>query len=106
MKRMISGTAPRSNCRKAASNRHSGRLPGLAGRVSPADTAEGVMRRTEMMEWIRELPEKEQTVIVARFGLDGSEAKTLEEIKRIPMRKPSGKYNVFNKITFSEGTSH
>lgn len=34
------------------------------------------------------------------------DAKTLEEIKRIPMRKPSGKYNVFNKITFSEGTSH
>ncbi len=33
-------------------------------------------------------------------------ADTLEEIKRIPMSKPSGKYNVFNKITFSEGTSH
>lgn len=34
------------------------------------------------------------------------DAKTLQEVKRIPMRKPSGKYNVFNKITFSEGTSH
>ncbi|HMN37652.1 MAG TPA: cytochrome D1 domain-containing protein [Hyphomicrobium sp.] len=34
------------------------------------------------------------------------DAKTLAEIKRIPMRKPSGKYNVYNKITFSEGTSH
>lgn len=34
------------------------------------------------------------------------DAKTLEEVRRIPMRKPSGKYNVFNKITFSEGTSH
>jgi WD40 repeat protein len=34
------------------------------------------------------------------------DAKTLEEIRRIPMRKPSGKYNVFNKITFSDGTSH
>jgi mono/diheme cytochrome c family protein len=31
---------------------------------------------------------------------------TLEEIKRIPMKKPVGKYNVFNKITRSEGTSH
>ncbi len=31
---------------------------------------------------------------------------TLEEVKRIPMRKPSGKYNVFNKITRSSGTSH
>lgn len=50
--------------------------------VSPADTAEGVMRRAEMMAWVKELPEKEQTVIVARFGLDGSEARTLEEIGR------------------------
>jgi cytochrome c553/DNA-binding beta-propeller fold protein YncE len=31
---------------------------------------------------------------------------TLEEVMRLPMRKPSGKYNVWNKITFSEGTSH
>ena len=50
--------------------------------ASPADTAEGVMRRTEMMAWVKELPEKEQTVIVSRFGLDGSEARTLEEIGR------------------------
>lgn len=34
------------------------------------------------------------------------DAATLEELDRLPMRKPSGKYNVFNKITFSEGTSH
>ena len=34
------------------------------------------------------------------------DAKTLDEVRRIPMRKPSGKYNVWNKITFSEGTSH
>ncbi len=34
------------------------------------------------------------------------DAKTLQEVRRIPMRKPSGKYNVWNKITFSEGTSH
>ena len=31
---------------------------------------------------------------------------TLEEVKRIPMKKPVGKYNVYNKITKSEGTSH
>ncbi|MBF0444709.1 MAG: heme d1 biosynthesis radical SAM protein NirJ [Magnetococcales bacterium] len=31
---------------------------------------------------------------------------TLEEVKRIPMKKPSGKYNVYNKITRSSGTSH
>jgi hypothetical protein len=34
------------------------------------------------------------------------DADTLQEIKRIPMRKPVGKYNVFNKITRSAGTSH
>ncbi|MCB1364017.1 MAG: c-type cytochrome [Rhodobacteraceae bacterium] len=34
------------------------------------------------------------------------DAATLEEVKRLPMRKPSGKYNVWNKINFSEGTSH
>lgn len=48
--------------------------------LSPDETADGVRRRTEMMAWVRELPEKEQTVIVSRFGLDGDEAKTLEEI--------------------------
>lgn len=34
------------------------------------------------------------------------DAKTLEQVGSLPMRKPSGKYNVWNKITFSEGTSH
>ncbi|MBL8588536.1 MAG: c-type cytochrome [Methylobacteriaceae bacterium] len=34
------------------------------------------------------------------------DAETFVEIKRLAMRKPSGKYNVFNKINLSEGTSH
>ncbi|MFC1664196.1 cytochrome D1 domain-containing protein [Pseudomonadota bacterium] len=34
------------------------------------------------------------------------DAASLEEVKRIPMNKPSGKYNVYNKITRSAGTSH
>ena len=34
------------------------------------------------------------------------DAATLTEVKRIPMNKPSGKYNVYNKITRSAGTSH
>ncbi len=34
------------------------------------------------------------------------DAKTLQEVKRIPMNKPSGKYNVGNKIEFAEGISH
>lgn len=33
------------------------------------------------------------------------DARTLKEVKRIPMKKPVGKYNVYNKITRSEGTS-
>lgn len=48
--------------------------------------------------------------LVSIWDMDGAvvvyDAKTLEEIRRIPMVKPSGKYNVYNKITFSEGTSH
>jgi mono/diheme cytochrome c family protein/DNA-binding beta-propeller fold protein YncE len=34
------------------------------------------------------------------------DAVTFAEVKRLPMSKPSGKYNVWNKITFSRGTSH
>lgn len=34
------------------------------------------------------------------------DAATFAEIKRLPMKKPSGKYNVHNKITRSAGTSH
>ncbi len=34
------------------------------------------------------------------------DSKTLEIIKRLPMSKPVGKYNVYNKITRSAGTSH
>ena len=34
------------------------------------------------------------------------DAATFKELKRLPMKKPVGKYNVFNKITRSEGTSH
>ena len=50
--------------------------------LTPAETTEGVMRRAELMAWIKELPEKERTVILARFGLDGAESRTLEEIGR------------------------
>ena len=34
------------------------------------------------------------------------DAASFAEIKRIPMSWPSGKYNVWNKISFSDGTSH
>lgn len=67
-------------------------------------------------------PEPGKTVAHTEFTKDGRyalvsvweddgaviifDAKTLEEVKRLPMRKPSGKYNVWNKITFEDGTSH
>ena len=34
------------------------------------------------------------------------DASTFKEVKRLPMSKPVGKYNVWNKISRSEGTSH
>lgn len=44
------------------------------------------------------------------WDMDGAivvyDAETLKEVKRIPMKKPSGKYNVYNKTTRSAGTSH
>ena len=48
--------------------------------------------------------------LLSIWDMDGAivvyDAATLEEVKRIPMRKPVGKYNVYNKITRSAGTSH
>ena len=77
----------------------------------------------ETLEIVRTLqPVPGATVAHAEFDRDGEyvlvsvweddgavivyDAATLEEVKRLPMKKPSGKYNVWNKITFSEGTSH
>lgn len=48
--------------------------------------------------------------LLSIWDMDGAvvvyDAATLEEVNRLPMVKPSGKYNVYNKITRSEGTSH
>jgi mono/diheme cytochrome c family protein len=44
------------------------------------------------------------------WEMDGAlvvyDAASFEEVKRLPMSKPVGKYNVWNKISRSEGTSH
>ncbi len=49
-------------------------------------------------------------VLLSIWDKDGAvivyDAKSLKEIKRLPMNKPSGKYNVYNKTRRSEGTSH
>ncbi|MCG8427293.1 MAG: nitrite reductase [Chromatiales bacterium] len=51
-----------------------------------------------------------QYALVSIWDKEGAlviyDAKTLKEIKRLPMKKPSGKYNVHNKLTRSAGTSH
>lgn len=48
--------------------------------------------------------------LVSIWDMDGAivvyDGNTLEEVTRIPMVRPSGKYNVYNKITLEEGTSH
>ncbi len=48
--------------------------------------------------------------LVSLWEQDGAvivyDAESLAEVKRLPMVKPSGKYNVYNKISRSEGTSH
>ncbi len=48
--------------------------------------------------------------LVSLWEMDGAlivyDAKTLKEIKRLPMKRPVGKYNVWNKTRLSEGTSH
>jgi DNA-binding beta-propeller fold protein YncE len=48
--------------------------------------------------------------LLSIWEMDGElivyDANTLKIVKRIPMKKPVGKYNVYNKITRSSGTSH
>ncbi len=48
--------------------------------------------------------------LLSIWELDGEiivyDSNTLEIVKRLPMSKPVGKYNVFNKINRSAGTSH
>jgi hypothetical protein len=77
-------------------------------------------RTLEIVKTLR--PEPGKTAAHVEFTRDGShallslwemegavivyDAATLEEVTRLPMTKPSGKYNVFNKITLSAGTSH
>ncbi len=48
--------------------------------------------------------------LASLWEMDGAlvviDGETLQEVKRLPAKKPVGKYNVWNKITRSEGTSH
>jgi len=91
--------------------------------LSPAkkDTLQVIDKRT--LEIVRTLtPAPGKTAAHVEFTRDGRyalvsvweddgalvvyDAATFAEVKRLAMRKPSGKYNVHNKITRSAGTSH
>jgi cytochrome c553 len=90
--------------------------------LSPAkDTLQIIDKRT--LEIVRTLtPAPGKTAAHVEFTRDGRhalvsiweddgalvvyDAATFVEVKRVSMRKPSGKYNVHNKITRSAGTSH
>ena len=75
--------------------------------LQPAKTIEGEPGKTlAHIEFTRD----GKYALASLWEMDGAlivyDAQTLKEIKRLPMSKPVGKYNVFNKITKSEGTSH
>jgi WD40 repeat protein len=77
-------------------------------------------RSLELVETLRPMPGKVAAhveftrdgkyALLSVWENDGAlviyDAATLKEVKRLPMKKPSGKYNVYNKITRSAGTSH
>lgn len=90
--------------------------------MSPAsrDTLTVIDKRT--LEPVAQVREPGKTLAHIEFTKDGRhalaslwemdgaiiiyDARTLKEVKRLPMSKPVGKYNVWNKISRSEGTSH
>ncbi|MBI5938191.1 MAG: c-type cytochrome [Betaproteobacteria bacterium] len=77
-------------------------------------------RSLEIVATLRPEPDKTSThvefdrygkyALVSIWEQDGAlvvyDAATLEEVKRLPMKRPVGKYNVWNKTRLSAGTSH
>jgi mono/diheme cytochrome c family protein/DNA-binding beta-propeller fold protein YncE len=77
-------------------------------------------RTLEIVKTLRPVPGKTaahvefdktgEHALLSVWDMDGVlivyDAKTFKEVKRLKMVKPAGKYNVYNKINFSEGTSH
>lgn len=51
--------------------------------AAPSKNAEGIIQRERIVQWLGVLREKERKVIVYRFGLEGEEPKTLEQIGKI-----------------------
>jgi mono/diheme cytochrome c family protein len=75
-------------------------------------TLEPVARVTEPGKTLAhiEFTKDGRYALASLWEMDGAlivyDAQSLREVKRLPMSKPVGKYNVWNKITRSEGTSH
>jgi Cytochrome D1 heme domain len=93
----------------------------MMGAADARDTIQIIDKRS--LEVVRRLrPAPGRTAAHVEFTRDGRhalvsvweddgavvvyDAESFDEVARLPMRRPSGKYNVFNKITLSEGTSH
>lgn len=57
-----------------------------------------------------EFDRRGQTLLLSIWDDDGYllwlDANTLEELGRMPIKRPSSKYNVWNKTQYEEGTSH
>nr|WP_290909349.1 cytochrome D1 domain-containing protein [Halomonas sp.] len=57
-----------------------------------------------------EFDRRGETLLLSIWDDDGYllwlDATTLEGLGRMPMKRPSGKYNVWNKTQYEEGTSH
>jgi RNA polymerase sigma factor (sigma-70 family) len=51
--------------------------------AAPSSSAEGIIQRERIVGWLGVLKDKERKVIVYRFGLEGEEPKTLEQIGNI-----------------------
>ena len=51
--------------------------------VSPMSRAEGIQRREGLVQWLSRLNPNEQKVIILRFGLQGDEPNTLEQIGKV-----------------------
>ncbi|MCW8841287.1 MAG: nitrite reductase, partial [Gammaproteobacteria bacterium] len=68
-------------------------------RPAPGKTSAHVEFTRDGSHALLSIWDKEGAVIVY-------DANTLQEVTRLPMRKPSGKYNVYNKTRYEGGTSH
>jgi len=51
--------------------------------ISPSLKAEGILRRETIFQWLDTLKENERKVVILRFGLEGAEPQTLEEIGKV-----------------------